>query len=359
MTDQKTPKDLEKLLAPVWEGNSVYEETFLPVQPKGSDKNAPLTVSLLYRADEILSVTMLNRSLTFAEGIDYVLQDDGTLLLPAESAIERMAWDEYQISDEKSPYARFTCKDGGFVHFSEGAHFHNMAYCVTYRHSDGWDGFRPVSDPEKLPRTRALLKAGKPINFCFFGDSITTGANSSGKIGAVPFTPMFPILTVQALEEKYGSEIRYVNHAVGGTVSGWGCERLPVDYKDEKPDIMFIGFGMNDASGHVKPEDFIAHIRTMTEQTLALNPDCEFLLCSTTLPNPLADQFVWDHETHEPLLAALCAEYGARAALVPMTSVHRTLLAKKHFWDMTGNNINHPNDFLARVYAQTILTVLA
>ena len=34
------------------------------------------------------------------------------------------------------------------------------------------------------------------------------------------------------------------------------------------------------------------------------------------------------------------------------------LLEKKRFFDMTGNNVNHPNDFLASVYAQTILKIL-
>ena len=31
------------------------------------------------------------------------------------------------------------------------------------------------------------------------------------------------------------------------------------------------------------------------------------------------------------------------------------LLEKKNFCDMSGNNVNHPNDFLARAHAQTIL----
>ena len=161
-----------------------------------------------------------------------------------------------------------------------------------------------------------------------------------------------------ALEERYGVDIRYVNHAVGGTVSEWGTQRLAVDFADEKPDIMFIGFGMNDASGHVEKEAFIANIRKMVDDTRACNPDCEFLLCSTTLPNPMAPTFCWNHEEHEPLLADLCSELGSCAALVPMTSVHKALLKKKRFYDMTGNNINHPCDFLARVYAQTILAQL-
>lgn len=41
-----------------------------------------------------------------------------------------------------------------------------------------------------------------------------------------------------------------------------------------------------------------------------------------------------------------------------MTDMHTHLLRLKRYWDMTGNNINHPNDFLARVYAQVVSQVL-
>jgi len=41
-----------------------------------------------------------------------------------------------------------------------------------------------------------------------------------------------------------------------------------------------------------------------------------------------------------------------------MTSVHGELLRHKAYQDMTGNNINHPNDYLARWYAQVIGALL-
>ena len=41
-------------------------------------------------------------------------------------------------------------------------------------------------------------------------------------------------------------------------------------------------------------------------------------------------------------------------AIVPVTSMHKSLLEKKRYYDMTGNNVNHPNDFMARIYAQTV-----
>ena len=45
-------------------------------------------------------------------------------------------------------------------------------------------------------------------------------------------------------------------------------------------------------------------------------------------------------------------------AVVNMTGVHAGLLQYKKYADMTGNNVNHANDYLARAYAQTLLKTL-
>ena len=57
-----------------------------------------------------------------------------------------------------------------------------------------------------------------------------------------------------------------------------------------------------------------------------------------------------------PPLCELAKSEGC--ALLNMTELHRTLLTRKDYWHMTGNNINHPSDFLARLYAQGVLALL-
>ena len=338
--------------APIWKGNTMLYESFLPV--------ASRDVRLLYHADEILEVRSMDQKRLFEPGRDYVLRDGG-LYIPEGSAIRIMPWEEYnpqEKSKEKRTDIGFACKQGGYLLFSEGPFFHELEYCVSYRHSDVWTGDIPHADPAKLPLTKARLREGKPFTFGFLGDSIATGANSSALIGCEPFAPIWPEMVCERLHEVCGSEIHYVNKSVGGMSSDWGVKVARESFENDVPDVAMIAFGMNDATGRVDRYEFRDNTRKIAETIRELNPSCELLLVSTSLPNQLAPLFASDHDTHELLLAKLCGEYGDAADLIPMTQLHRVLLSRKNFWDMTGNNINHPNDFLARAYAQAILAVL-
>ena len=82
------------------------------------------------------------------------------------------------------------------------------------------------------------------------------------------------------------------------------------------------------------------------------------MIVSTTLPHKLAAGFFGEQYKQQEILCRICEKYGEITELVPMTDMHSALLEKKRFFDMTGNNVNHPNDFLTSVYAQTILRIL-
>jgi len=45
-------------------------------------------------------------------------------------------------------------------------------------------------------------------------------------------------------------------------------------------------------------------------------------------------------------------------AFVDMFQLHKEILETKDFISTSGNNINHPNDWLARIYAANILCTL-
>ncbi|MBR5529062.1 MAG: hypothetical protein IKU57_01165, partial [Oscillospiraceae bacterium] len=68
-------------------------------------------------------------------------------------------------------------------------------------------------------------------------------------------------------------------------------------------------------------------------------------------PNPEADNFLGKQEEYLPVLESMETE---GVVVADMTTYHKSLLAHKRYYDMTGNNVNHPNDFLARAYAQLL-----
>ena len=85
-------------------------------------------------------------------------------------------------------------------------------------------------------------------------------------------------------------------------------------------------------------------------------PEAEIILVATMLGNK--DWVALKQELfpqYRDALASLC-EPGI--ALADMTSVWAEMLRHKQDWDLTGNGVNHPNDFGHRIYAQVLSAML-
>ena len=85
-------------------------------------------------------------------------------------------------------------------------------------------------------------------------------------------------------------------------------------------------------------------------------PKVEFILVASMLGN--RDWTVLKHDVfplYRDELADLC-----RPGVAPsdITSVWEELLKHKQDHDLTGNGVNHPNDFEHRVYAQVLSMLL-
>jgi hypothetical protein len=84
---------------------------------------------------------------------------------------------------------------------------------------------------------------------------------------------------------------------------------------------------------------------------MAENPDADIVMVSPMTMNPLfagAEGFVWKAK----FLGELVKE---NIALADVTAPWIQVLMKKNFSDISGNNVNHPNDFGHRLYAHVIL----
>ena len=346
--------DLDTYMTPVWSGNVVYNESVLPVAA-ADGSIAP--ISLLYAADRIVSVRNSALNFEYEYGRDYGLEN-GCLVINPTGRIPVTAYAE-MYSTQSSSNNWWPCQDGRYTFIQEGAYFHNRQIAVTYTHSDAWTGYVPQSMTNTLSYGALRLRNKLPVNMVFYGDSITVGGNASGFCAAAPNCPNWVDLTVGTLRQAYNTDtLNYVNTAVGGTMSDWGAQNVQQYVVQYNPDICVIGFGMNDLTLGVTPEAYAANMYTILNAIRTANPACVCILIAPMLPNPDIFGFLADTQTaYLNVLNTIAQQYGGMA-VADLTTVHRYLLTHKKFADMTGNNVNHTNDFMTRVYAQAVTSLL-
>ncbi len=340
----------DNYLSPIWEGDTVYDESVMPLA------NADGTIDpimLAYDIDEIVSVKSANLAVTYESGKDYTVEN-GKLVIPSGSKIPISAYGDYYFNTLTDN--AFACTKGGYIYFSEGSYFHERQIVVTYKHSDTWSGSVPEKQGASLTNIIGKLSNKEPVNIVFYGDSITVGANASSFIGAPPYLETYAELVTKTLKEKYEyDDISYINTALGGQLTEWGVANAQTLAADKSPDLMVLAFGMNDIQ--TEPATYQSQIEQIINTVRASNPDCDIILVGTMLPNEEAAGAYGNQIQFITNLNAVAEKYD-NVAVADMTTMHKKLLERKSYRDMTGNNVNHPNDFLGRVYAQVVLETL-
>ena len=215
------------------------------------------------------------------------------------------------------------------------------------------------------------LKKQEPLELFIYGDSISTGANSSGYLQMEPGLKPWFNLVKDNLEACYGGKITLKNLSVGGWTSNNGVEGGTVNkvqaglaaqfknkLKDYYPDLAVIGYGMNDATLNVGIEKFKQNIKSMIDTIRKQNPDCDIILLGTMLANPKAKDQCKNQAEYSDSLADVAKGYKG-IAVVNVGKVHKAILdTGKIYTEMSANNVNHPNDFTTRMYASAILSAL-
>lgn len=111
-----------------------------------------------------------------------------------------------------------------------------------------------------LTRTKALLKAGKPIKILALGDSITW----RGKRKSYAF------YLGEKLKAKFGSQVSNRNRGIAGYSARGGAISLPRDIRAmPDPDLVFIFFGANDCKATklgLDASTFAAHLADLVDR---------------------------------------------------------------------------------------------
>ncbi len=338
-------------LQPFWTGGRVYRESVFFVRNGAGVAAAPL----IFNPTAIEKVESATGETVYEEGRDYTLSE-GRLVLPAGSAIPCAAEAELHpppATPGLPAYIRLRGHPDTGMLFGEGAFFHKRQVCVTYRHRDDWKGPVPGLGGGSLPRTLARLKAKGALVLGVSGDSISAGGNASKFTKAPPFQPAFPELVAGGLGARFGAGVVLKNRAVGGWTSKAGLADAG-KLAEERPDLVIIAYGMNDDL-QFEPAVFAANIRGIMDVVRTVNPEAEFILVAGMCGND--DWAPIRPERFPAFRDALKAMEGEGVAVADVTSVWLELMKRKRFLDLTGNGVNHPNDFSHRVYAQEILAL--
>ncbi len=292
---------------------------------------------LLSKAVEVRSTYRagLPQTVRYEAGRDYVLGASGQIRRIAGSRIPDF---QTNVLYGKEDFRHDQCPG-----FGNGLFF----VYVDYFHAERW--VTPLARSEfgaaRLPKTKRKLEAGEKVRIVAFGDSITAGGDASEP------RLVFWERWAEALRQKYArAAIETTNAATGGDTTSQGLKRLREKVLGQKPDVVLIGFGMNDHNreGFGVPLDaFTANLRTMIDRIRA-ETEAEVVLYSAFPPNPK-----WRYGSHNMEVYANATEQVAREKQCAFADVYHwwmSLAERKKPEDMLANNINHPNDFGHWVY---------
>lgn len=343
--------DLDQYIIPFWKTDTIYDESIQLINDDGLT-----SARLLFEAKHILSIKDATLQKEYFEGKDWNYIE-GKVVFNAQSDAPFFFKNELRFKEKKAGLSMEGKEEGTYILFTEDGLFQSKQLLVTYIKASKakWQGPIPKFSKALLPNTIAKLKGKDKFKVVFYGNSIEAGANSSGMVNKPPYVPSWAEMVSYGLEKTYGDKIIYLNKSVGGMLAKWGMDNSKERVAVEKPDLVIIGFGMNDGTFKIAPTEFIEQIKSIMNSIKAENSNCEFIIISTMLANPYAIQ----NQIQEAYRPEILKLQGKGVAIADMTTVHQALLMRKTYQDMTGNNVNHPNDYLARWYAQYLLGILS
>ena len=316
---------------PFWRLNIMYAESVVFI----AGDSGPPKANLLFAPDTVSAVTSAAGDISYSEGVDYELdRHAGTMIRTAGSRIPETRREDLAAAG------------GGLTH--------GRTVAVTYTHSADLQHWQPGESAGALARVSRRLQRRESLTICLTGDSISEGYDSSGFHGIPPYQPAFGPLVATALSQEYAAPVHLHNQAVAGSTAAdgvWNTSAIAA----LKPDLVMIAFGMNDAC-YAEAAEYATNVSAILARLQERVEKVEFLLISPMLPT---DECTWlVPERFDQYRAGLRELTGEGILLADVTGLWTRIVARKDPHDVSGNGLNHPNDFGHRLYAQTIFDLL-
>ncbi len=321
-------------MKPLWKGNTVYREAVMMMSHDGM----PALGTLMFEPSRILSVTDYGANVNYHAGTDFTSMGRTLICTPHS----RMT----QVKDSDLLQGELAWNAVG-----------GKQVLVTYEHSDLWAGPTQPYVGEQMPDTMQKLAAHGLLKIVAYGDSITFGLGSSRVSKIPPFqAPWIELFTRELQQDSGDTNILLYNSSQNGADSNWAKAMAQRMVATLDPDLVVIAFGQNDFWG-ISAEAFAGNISTVIETVRSRSPKAEFLLVSTMRFDPAysLNSAHWNVVgQYESRLRALT---GPGVQLVEFTTISGAVFAAKEPKDCLNDPL-HPNDYLSRWYAQSLVAAL-
>lgn len=343
--------ELERYVLPYWSSDIIYNEGVYPLLNRDGTID---DITLMYDASKIVSVRSSTLTTEYKEGVDYELVN-GKLRILTSGNIPCVPYTRHYFSYETSGTYRML-NNKGWVRFQEGNVILAEQLAVTYAHTDEWSGFLPPNQGEGLPRTTSLLENGGDLDIVFFGDSITNGGNSSSVVNILPYAEMWTQMVEKELKGLYPSaNITCKNTSISGGSAIDAKEHVYDAIIPYNPDLLILAIGTNDAQFKYDSPTVLGQMQYVVDAVKSRCPDCEIILIAPMFSNPecFAKDLFYEYRDGYYRMAE-----DDGIVVADIMAVHDYLLTRKSYTDMSANNLCHLNDFLARVYTQTVIKTI-
>ncbi|HAD11914.1 MAG TPA: hypothetical protein DCF33_05690, partial [Saprospirales bacterium] len=330
-TNQTQQIDVRAYLQPMWQSDTIFNELVLLTGINSSAR-------LMFRPSQILSIKNFDGSKTFTEGIDYTI--DGNNIT--------------QLSNKISE--TYAAQAGSGLWNTQHSSWTNITYIPDRSDwgGNGLFGFRG----DQLPNTMAKLQQQQPLVIQALGMSLTAGLNVSGFAGDPNnFTPNAPYmhsyieLFGEALRRHFGTPVTVYNSSCGGKTAAWADQYCQAMVNPNQPDLVIIDMGMNDIWG-TSNSSFKTSIQNCIQKIKAGCPQAEFILLGNMLPDITGTGSPANGASKMyGFLEQLKSLESPGVICFDMTTASDTIYRRKGAIHCTANAL-HPNDYLARWYAQ-------
>lgn len=374
--------DKDKFFTPFYNSQVQYAEGFFLLENENGTVD---DVTLAFPAAKVLEVRSNDLKTLYREGTDYTVKN-GKLSFPAGSAIKPLSRSAF-FKDGAALSGQWKYDGDARTVANSTWEMYPAHYVCTYIRTSEYTGAKANDSGKSLTKFKesAALKNGTEI--LLLGDSISAGAGASGNF------PIWAKMAEEGAAYYSGGEVvlhnaaqpgidstQYVALIEGRDADVGGADGFLQSAKEKfavaeahvkNVSLAVIAVGANDAGGWcgggkgTSAATYEENVRKMIGYVRRDNPDCSVLLVSCMQTNY---KLVNAEDDSIKLCAADLAEYEKTlekiaagetgVATANVFSVQQSLLKRKKIEDMLGDNVNHPSDYMARIYVQVILDTL-